>query len=145
MLLLTILFGRVYCACICPLGILQEILPALVAGKTGRKSQYAYPQPYPVIRYGMFVLTIFTALLGTFAALNLVDPYSFFGRIVVHLFKPLLVAANNLAATLLESFEVYLLPTLSSPPVAYPVLLSTLILFYILTRMALYRGRLFCN
>ena len=40
LLVLTLLFGRVYCSVICPLGVMQDIFGA--AGRRSRKNRYGY-------------------------------------------------------------------------------------------------------
>ena len=39
--------------------------------------------------------------------LNLLDPYSIFGRIFSYLVQPVVILANNLLAIVLNHFEVY--------------------------------------
>ncbi|MGN0847358.1 MAG: 4Fe-4S binding protein [Kiritimatiellia bacterium] len=83
-LVVTALFGRVYCSMVCPLGILQDALGRLVAIVWPRR-RFA-PRP---ARTGFRVaaLAAFVALvaldLTSFA--SLVEPYGVFGRIAAQL------------------------------------------------------------
>jgi ferredoxin len=143
-LLLTLVFGRVYCTCLCPLGILQDIV-IFFSRKIGKKKTYRYQQPQPFIRYGIFVLTVVCSILGTLAFLNLLDPYSLFSRIIVQIFKPIGVLLKNLLVSILERFEVYTLLTIPFPPILLLTFIATLLFFLILLGMTIWRGRMYCN
>ena len=41
LLLLTLLFGRVYCSVICPLGVMQDII-SWIHGKTKKKNRFRF-------------------------------------------------------------------------------------------------------
>ncbi len=72
---LTLLFGRVYCSVICPLGILQDLI-----GVFKRKYQ---PLPRLVkLRFGIVIACFGGLAAGIIYPLMLLDPFSFFGRII---------------------------------------------------------------
>lgn len=74
----TFLFGRFYCSVICPFGILQEVLGAVLP-KCGKSA----PPNLPLLRYTV-AGTVYGALAaGWCGGLLLLDPYSNFGRILV--------------------------------------------------------------
>ena len=85
---LTLLFGRVYCSVICPLGVMQDLFTWLGGRKWLKKvwrhlghSRWHFEKEHRVLRYsilGVFVLLLFT--LHPLA--SLIEPYSLFGRIV---------------------------------------------------------------
>lgn len=56
LLVLTLLFGRVYCSVICPLGVFQDV--ALWAGGKRRKNRFTYSRALPWLRYGMLALFV---------------------------------------------------------------------------------------
>src|SRR4030042_4601905 len=60
--LLTLLFGRVYCSTICPLGILQDFF-SFLSRKFRIRKKYKPKKPYIFIRYAFlvipFIFTIF--------------------------------------------------------------------------------------
>ena len=68
LLVLSLLFGRIYCSVICPLGTFQDVL----SWKTGlfrkkRKYRYSYTKPQNWIRYSILALTLIVfvfAVLG---------------------------------------------------------------------------------
>ena len=77
--LLTVLFGRMYCSVICPLGILQDVANGLHKGK---KNRFAYKKANAWLRYGVLVLFIAALVAGFTAIAALIEPYSMFGRMV---------------------------------------------------------------
>ena len=56
LLLLTFLFGRLYCSIICPLGVMQDIFAWF--GKKSKKNRYSYSSEKKWLRYIMLVLFI---------------------------------------------------------------------------------------
>lgn len=141
-LVLTLLFGRIYCSCICPLGISFD-----AAWRLAPKGWRACP-PFRrggFLRYGILVVLFGGIIAGSLVPVNLLDPFSNFGRISVNLFRPLVVGVNNGAVALLESLDVYKLPPydlrgFSAGMVAYSLLFFIAVIF-----CALRKGRLYCN
>lgn len=56
LIVLTLLFGRVYCSVICPLGVFQDV--ASWAGGKRRKNRFTYSRALPWLRYGMLALFV---------------------------------------------------------------------------------------
>ena len=80
LVVLTLLFGRVYCSTICPLGAMQDVFRRL---KIGKRVQYHYHPENKVLRWSIlaiFLILLFIPAVGWIA--YLLDPYSYFGRIV---------------------------------------------------------------
>ena len=71
---ITFLFGRFYCAVLCPLGICQDIFSFLCFRKS--KEQYNYPW----LRYPIFGIAVGMLAFGWHTVFLLFDPYSEFGR-----------------------------------------------------------------
>lgn len=78
LVLLTLLFGRIYCSVICPLGILQDIIGRLGHGK---KKRYE-PSKEKRIRYIVFVVFVACIVAGLGYLVVLLDPYGLFGKMV---------------------------------------------------------------
>ena len=98
LVLLTLLFGRVYCSVICPLGVFQDVVSRAAARR--RKNRFRYSRALSWLRYGILVLFL-VALAAHFKPVsNLLAPYSAYGRIVSNLFAPLYLWGNNLLAYL---------------------------------------------
>jgi polyferredoxin len=104
---ITLLFGRVYCSVVCPMGIFQDVVSKISKLVSRKKKRYAYRKNNPVLRWSVVGITIITFCLGYTLILGFVDPYSAYGRILVHLFKPVYLMGNNLLATVFNHFGNY--------------------------------------
>ena len=102
---LTLLFGRVYCSVICPMGVLQDIIAKF--GKWSKKNRYSYSPALNIWRYTLFGVMILAIILGIGSIIGMLAPYSSFGRIVHNLFSPIWIWGNNLLAIFSERMESY--------------------------------------
>ena len=145
----TLLFGRVYCSTVCPLGILQDAVSRVSRFYTtkirGLKSLYRPKPARNLLRYSLLGVTILSFLFGSVFFLNLLDPFSVFGKIVSGLARPVYYSANNLAADILNSFGIYTLyrvdtRQMSLLPLIFPAFMLGLIVF-----LSWKKGRLYCN
>ena len=93
---LTLLFGRVYCSVICPLGVMQDIFGWL--GKRSKKNRYSYSRAKSVLRYVMLGVMVVAAVAGIGSLFALLAPYSAYGRIAQNLLSPIWAFGNNLLA-----------------------------------------------
>jgi len=145
-LALTLLFGRVYCSMICPLGTLQDIVIRIADKlRKPRKIKFRYQKPHDVLRYGLLALAAALFLSGSTLALSLLDPFSNFGRIAGDLLRPLYVAAHNGSGQLLEYFGAHgPFPLHWKAPPLVALIFPTLFLVGLIWLSAA-RGRLFCN
>lgn len=140
---LTLLFGRVYCSVICPLGVLQDGISRL--GTWGKKRPYQYKPERKWIRYGVWAAFVVCLVAGVHVIVSLLAPYSAYGRMVTSLLQPVYLWGNNLLAWFAEragsytfySKEVWL-RSVSSLVIA-AVTLVVIVLF------ALKHGRAYCN
>ena len=105
LVLLTGVFGRVYCSVICPLGVMQDGIAWF--GKRKKKLPYSYSPARSWLRYGVLGVFVVALLAGIGGWATLLAPYSSYGRIVNNLFQPLWQWGNNLLAYLAE--RAYLL------------------------------------
>ena len=107
LLLLTLLFGRVYCSVICPLGIMQDII-SWIHGKTTKKARFRFSySPEKSLRFGMLGLFVASLLLGSHVVVALLAPYSAYGRIASNLLAPLYQLGNNFFAWIAERVGSY--------------------------------------
>jgi ferredoxin len=144
-LLLTILFGRVYCSMLCPLGVLQDFI-SWISGKTRKKSKYKYHKAWEIGRYSLLVLVLLPLLFGSITMLTLLDPYSLFGRISTILFKPVVVVVNNIFAAEFAKVDIYnWLYRYDMVPVHPAILVITTIFLAGIGWASFLRGRLYCN
>jgi len=145
-LALTLLFGRVYCSTLCPLGTLQDIVIRIADKlRKPRRIKFKYQKPHDALRYATLALTVSLFLSGSIVAVILLDPFSNFGRIAGDLLRPLYISAHNGVGSLLENVGLHGPFPLhwKAPPLmtlAFPAL------FLIgLVWLSAVKGRLFCN
>ena len=100
LVLLTLVFGRVYCSVICPLGVFQDGISWLRAHKS--KKPYKYHKEIKWLRYGVWVLFVVALVAGVHVIVSLLAPYSAYGRMVHNLLQPLYLWGNNLFAAMAE-------------------------------------------
>ena len=60
LLLLTLVFGRIYCSIICPLGVFQDVL----ARFRRKKNKYSYSKEVKWLRYPVLAVFIIAACIG---------------------------------------------------------------------------------
>lgn len=144
-LVLTILFGRIYCSVFCPLGIIQDVVIYLKR-KFTRKKRFAYLKPHNRVRYGILVITAGVLITGSAFLLIFLDPYSLFGKINVTVIKPILVGINNLISKLLSSwFDIYSVYPVELRSVSLSALIFSLLFTILLLWLTLRYARLYCN
>lgn len=143
-MLLTFIFGRVYCSSLCPLGVLQDIT-ARISRKFTYRKRYHHAQPYRKLNYAVLVLVIITAFAGFLLPLNLTDPYSNFGRISTGLTRPAFILLNNGVAAILEKIDIYNLPRVAFKNFSLVATLYSALILILLTLTTMWHGRLFCN
>lgn len=90
---LTLVFGRIYCSVICPLGVMQDIFGWL--GKDSKKHRYSYSPEKRWLRYSILVLFIVCLIIGFGPVTGLLAPYSSYGRIVNSIVRPIYDLVNN--------------------------------------------------
>ena len=105
LVVLTLIFGRIYCSVICPLGIMQDIFGWF--GKKAKKNRYTYSKALSWLRYGVLAVGIIAFVLGLSTIVQLLAPYSAFGRIATNLLQPVYVAGNNVLASIAEHYDSY--------------------------------------
>jgi len=148
-LLLTLFSGRVYCSSICPLGTFQDVISFLsrkMKKKKKKKREFLrYEKGKKWWRYSFLALAVVPFLGGTIFFINLLDPYSSFGKISSHLFRPLLIIANNLIAFLFEKMNMYLVYPFEFKGVEIFSFSLALIIFLVVVYLSFTKGRLYCN
>jgi ferredoxin len=144
-IILTLLFGRIYCSTLCPLGTLQDLFAYLSKKLSPRKNIFKYKKPINWLRYGLLVLVILSVFTGSILLVNLLDPYSAFGKVISNFFRPVLVLANNLASKALSYADIYWLPRVKWVPVNFAALILAVTWIILLVSLVVKRGRLYCN
>lgn len=145
LIVLTLLFGRVYCSTICPMGILQDVIARISKWKKKKKKRYRYSPAKNILRWSVVGLTVIIYLLGGTFILGLLDPYSAYGRIAVHIFKPIYMAGNNLLESIFSRFDNYTFYRVDASIVDLTSLLITVVTFGVIIYLAWKHGRTWCN
>jgi polyferredoxin len=105
---LTLLFGRIYCSVACPLGVLQDGISRVAGKRKGRKNRFRFSPAKSWLRYGALALFVAAAAAaGVSVCVSVLDPYAAYGRIASNLFSPLYRLGNNLLAWLAERADSY--------------------------------------
>ncbi len=138
---LTLVFGRIYCSVICPLGILQDVLARL----RRKKNKYSYSKEVRWLRYPMLVLGVGCWVLGVGSVVQLLAPYSAFGRIATMVLQPLWMLGNNVLGFLAERADSYAFYTVDVWMKSLPVLIIALATLIVLAVLAWRGGRTYCN
>ncbi len=141
--LLTLLFGRVYCSVICPLGVFQDIVSWVASQRTKRRFTYRASQPW--LRYMVAVTFFLSIIVGFGAAVVLLEPYSAFGRMTTSLFSPIYRSGNNLLAFFAEKLESFAFYSVDIWVYSGSALAVAMLTFAILVILAWKHGRLYCN
>ena len=147
LLLLSILFGRIYCSTICPLGVMQDILTwkSRFFRAKKKKIRYDYTAPKNILRYSILALTLIVFIFGSSFLVIILDPYSIFGRITSQLFRPLAIWGNNALAYVLSAkgiYTFYKVEQVAFVPFAFIV---SILFLGLITQMSWFKGRSYCN
>ncbi len=142
---LTLLFGRVYCSVICPLGVMQDVFAWLGRRGKKRRYRYSYSPEKRWLRYGMLVLFIIALVAGIGSVVALLAPYSSYGRIVQNLFAPFYGWGNNILAYLAERADSYAFYRTEVWMRSLPTFIIAALTFIILGILAWRGGRTYCN
>lgn len=140
---LTLVFGRIYCSVICPLGVMQDIFAWF--GKKNKRNRYSYSPAKNILRYTMLGVVIVAFLLGIGSIVALFAPYSAYGRIAQNLLSPVWQFGNNLLADWAEKHDSYAFYTVDvwiRSGVTFAIAVITLVALGIL---AWRNGRTYCN
>lgn len=139
-LLVTLVFGRVYCSSVCPLGVFQDIcarLPRL--GHLKPRMAYHYSPPMTSLRQTALFIVVLSIVLGISAVTTLLDPYSIFGRFAFDVVRPAWGWILNLWCE-----------ANSYPPVKIGIasmlgLVISIVTMLVIGALAFRNGRTFCN
>ena len=145
LVILTLLFGRVYCSVICPLGVFQDIVSWISGKRKGKKNRFGFKKEMKWLRYGLLVIFIVLLILGLNSIALLIAPYSAYGRIATALFAPVYGWINNLFAAISAHFGSYAFYPTDVYLKSLPVLIVAAVTFIILVILAWRGGRTWCN
>ena len=145
LVILTLLFGRVYCSVICPLGVLQDIISWFSGRRKGKKNRFGFKRENKWLRYGLLAVFIVLMVLGLNAIAILIAPYSAYGRIATNLFAPVYGWCNNLLAAVSAHFGSYAFYPTDVYIKSLPVFIVAAVTFIIIGVLSWRGGRTWCN
>jgi ferredoxin-type protein NapF len=146
LLLVTLLFGRVYCSVICPLGIFQDLCGRLSRLLRRNAKPLPFAKRHPVLRQTILWAVILAIPLGWGGfSLALLDPYSNYGRIASSFFRPILILSNNALVGLTDALGWDSLYRVALPWPALGALAVPAAFLSVIVVMSALRGRLYCN
>lgn len=143
LIILTLVFGRIYCSVICPLGIMQDGFAWL--GKKSKKNRYSYSPAKNILRYTLLAIMVIAIVAGIGAVVALLAPYSAYGRIAQSLLAPVWQWGNNLLASWAEARESYAFYTVDVWVRGAVTLAVAAVTLIALGFLAWRNGRTYCN
>jgi formate hydrogenlyase subunit 6/NADH:ubiquinone oxidoreductase subunit I/uncharacterized membrane protein YedE/YeeE len=143
LVLLTLIFGRIYCSVICPLGVMQDVIAWF--GKQKRKRPYNFSPALNWLRYTMLVVFLGALVVGLGSVVALLAPYSSYGRIAANLLQPVYIFANNGLALIAERVDSYAFYSADVWLRSLPTFLIAVVTFVLIFILAWKNGRTYCN
>lgn len=143
LVVLTLVFGRVYCSVICPLGVFQDIVAYFARRR--KRNRYSYSPALSWLRYGVLALFVVSLVAGIGSFFALLAPYSSYGRIASNLFAPVYRWGNNLLAYFAERVDSYAFYSTDVWLKSLPTFLIAAVTFVVLVILAWRGGRTYCN
>lgn len=139
-LIVTLIFGRVYCSAFCPLGVFQDMCARLPRiGRLKARWHYHYSRPLTRLRHAVLFFVVLSVVMGISALAVLLDPYSIFGRFAVNILKPLWGLALNVWSQI-DGYPQVRIAFASALGAGLSVVTMMLI-----AAVAFRHGRTFCN
>ena len=139
----TLIFGRIYCSVVCPLGIMQDFF-SWIGGKV-KKNRFSHAKENKWLRYGFLAVFAIAMIVGFAPVTTLFAPYSAYGRIVNSLFKPLYDLLNNWLAGLDAANDRYNFTEVQIWMRSVTTFVVAILTLVALAAVAIWRGRLYCN
>lgn len=143
LVLLTVVFGRIYCSVICPLGVFQDVV-SWISGKR-KKNRFRYSKAKSGLRYGVLGIFVLALIAGAGSVVALLAPYSSYGRIASNLFQPVYLWGNNLLAYFTERADSYAFYSVNVWMKGLPTFIIAIVTFVALVILAWRNGRTYCN
>ena len=148
--LITLLFGRIYCSVLCPLGILQDAIAFLaqrIKGKAHRRYRFLDTRP---VKYGVFLFVLILGAAGVMLPLVALLPSSNFFTITSNVFLKVFSTVGPETAREFGSVEHAARETgalfgqfsVNPPAAAFGFSLGV---FLIVAALAAWCGRIYCN
>lgn len=145
LVLLTLVFGRVYCSIICPLGVMQDAVSWISGRRKKKKYRFTYSPAKNALRYGVLALFLIALVAGVGSVVALLAPYSSYGRMASNLLAPIYLWGNNAAAFFAERADSYAFYEKTVWLKSLPTFVIAALTFIIIAILAWRNGRTYCN
>lgn len=145
LLVVTLVFGRVYCSVVCPLGVMQDAISHLSGMRKKKRYRFSYSPAKNILRYTLLALFVLAMIFGGAGIATLIAPYSAYGRIAQNLFAPIYALGNNALAFIAERLDSYAFYSTDVWIRSLPTLIVALVTFAVIFVLAWRNGRTWCN
>ncbi|MDE5745771.1 MAG: 4Fe-4S binding protein [Paramuribaculum sp.] len=139
-LIITLIFGRIYCSTVCPLGTVMDI-----CAKTRLKiSPQVYRYSYSAlrIRYLVLLIVLICLMAGFFTIPSVIDPYTAYARICRELISPVY---SRITGTDIQSVLNWSDSLAAKAMAGWAGASIAVITLLIVAVMATKKGRILCN
>ena len=140
---LTLIFGRIYCSVICPLGVMQDLISRLHSRL--KKNRFSHSPERKALRYGFLALFVVALVAGGGSLAALLAPYSSYGRMAENLLRPLWAAGNNVLAAMAERTDSYAFYSVDVWVKSLPTFIIAAVSLVVIGWLAWRGGRTYCN
>lgn len=141
LIVLTLIFGRIYCSVICPLGVMQDVLSSL----NRKKNHFSYSPAKSWLRYAMLAILVVSVVAGVGSLVALIAPYGSYTRMVQNLLQPVYIGVNNLLAMASEHFSSYAFYHREVWIRSMPTFIVAVVSFAFIAVLSIRNGRTYCN
>ena len=145
LVLLTLVFGRIYCSVVCPLGVMQDVVSWISGRRKKHKFRFSHSPEKRILRYGVLTLFIVAFIAGIGSLVALLAPYSSYGRIAQNIFQPVYIFGNNLMAWAAERVDSYAFYSREVWLRSLPTFIIAAITLVGIGVLAWRNGRTYCN
>ena len=140
---LTLIFGRIYCSVICPLGVMQDLISRLHS--RFKKNRFSHSPERKALRYGFLALFVVALAAGVGSLAALLAPYSSYGRMAENLLRPVWAAGNNVLAAMAERADSYTFYSVDVWVKSLPTFVIAAVSLVVIGWLAWRGGRTYCN
>lgn len=113
LVLLTLVFGRVYCSVICPMGVFQDLVSWISSKRKGKGLRFKFSPEKKWLRYTVLALFVIALIAGVQMIVVLIAPYSAYGRMVQNLFAPAHLWGKDIASLVVAIVTFVLIAVLA--------------------------------
>lgn len=141
-LIITLLFGRIYCSSVCPVGTLQDFV-AHISKKLSPRD-YHYSRPSNQVRFVILAAVLVCLIGGFFVIPSVLDPYTAYERMCRDLLSPLYAAVTGSPAELPREMNWWNSVTVKAMT-GWSGTSVAILTFVAIAAISARKGRLLCN